>query len=247
MEIFEPLWPFEGHAKASCLDLIPDFDSNTTKSSFSYCWTIQRWTWWCVSDRNSSALERQRMNWCLIFSTRMCWKVPSVSYPGHLQATWVLPAVVDSSIYGSAVWGTFLWSYREAVSAFFLPLLGLFNFSQLPVSVDRTSHAVLVTDDSDQIHLSDVFADALWLWLSPFLLFLCSWFTEPEGAGPPTTVRRVHVLKSVAALITSSWPLFSCLGGFYLWLTFMNPYHDSHWPLRFPATYSSCICPVLPF
>lgn len=34
MKIFEPLWPFEGHAKASCLDLIPDFDSNTTKSSF---------------------------------------------------------------------------------------------------------------------------------------------------------------------------------------------------------------------
>lgn len=152
MEIFEPLWPFEGHAKASCLDLIPDFDSNTTKLSFSYCWTIQRWTWWCVSDRNSSALERQRMNWCLIFSTRMCWKVPSVSYPGHLQATWVLPAVVDS-IYGSAVWGTFLWSYGEAVSAFFLPLLGLFNFSQLPVSVDRTSHAVLVTDDSSSIYL----------------------------------------------------------------------------------------------
>lgn len=69
--------------------------------------------------------------------------VPSVSYPGHLQATWVLPAVVDS-IYGSAVWGTFLWSYQrpgEAVSAFFLPLLGLFNFSQHHVSVDRTSHA----------------------------------------------------------------------------------------------------------
>lgn len=137
----------------------------------------------------------------------------------------------------------------EAVSAFFLPLLGLFNFSQLPVSVDRTSHAgcwsqMIVPPSIWCICRCFVLQPGLWLWLSPFLLFLCSWFTEPEGAGAPSTVRRIHVLKSVAALISFSRPLFSCLGGFYLWLTFMNPYHDSHCPLRFPATYS-CLVFVL--